>query len=158
MSEMWQEAMIAAYREMMNRAVLFLPKLMAMVTFLLVGLAVGWLVKLLLMHILKVVRFEVFCERMGLTSALAKGGVKQRMSDLIGRFSFWVVFLFFAFMGVDALDLPATANLMSAILGFLPHVIAAILVGLLISVKHMNARITGKDRPRLFQCAFDYIG
>jgi len=39
--------------------------------------------------------------------------------------------LFFAFMGVDALDLPATANLMSAILGFLPHVIAAILVGLL---------------------------
>jgi hypothetical protein len=53
------------------------------------------------------------------------------MSDLIGRFSFWVVFLFFAFMGVDALDLPATANLMSAILGFLPHVIAAILVGLL---------------------------
>ena len=29
MSEMWQEAMIAAFREMMNRAVLFLPKLMA---------------------------------------------------------------------------------------------------------------------------------
>ena len=69
MSEMWQEAMIAAFREMMNRAVLFLPKLMAMVTFLLVGLAMGWLVRLLLMHILKAVRFEVFCERMGLTSA-----------------------------------------------------------------------------------------
>lgn len=131
MSEMWQEAMIAAFRETMSRGVLFLPKLMAMVTFLLVGLVMGWLVKLLLMRILHVVRFEVFCERMGLTPALAKAGMKQRIPDLIGRLSFWIVFLFFAFMGVDALDLPATANLMSAILAFLPNVIAAVLVGLL---------------------------
>jgi hypothetical protein len=131
MSEMWQEAMIAAFREMMRRAVLFLPKLMAMVTFLLVGLAIAWLVKLLLMRILHVVRFEVFCERIGLTPTLTKAGMKQPIPDLIGRLSFWVVFLFFAFMGVDALDLPATANLMSAILGFLPNVFAAILVALL---------------------------
>ncbi|HEU4503543.1 MAG TPA: hypothetical protein VFR79_01840 [Nitrospira sp.] len=131
MSEMWQEAMVAAFRETMSRGVLFLPKLMAMVTFLLVGLVMGWLVKLLLMRILHVVRFEVFCERMGLTPAFAKAGMKQRIPDLIGRLSFWIVFLFFAFMGVDALDLPATANLMSAILAFLPNVIAAVLVGLL---------------------------
>jgi hypothetical protein len=131
MSEMWQEAMVAAFRETMRRAVLFLPKLMAMVTFLLVGLVMAWLVKLLLMRILHIVRFEVFCERMGLTAALAKAGMKQQIPDLIGRLSFWMVFLFFAFMGVDALDLPATANLMSAILGFLPDLIAAILVGLL---------------------------
>ena len=80
MSEMWQEAMIAAFREMVNRAVLFLPKLMAMVTFLMLGLAMGWLVKVLLMRILNVVRFEVFCERIGLTAALTKAGVKQRIS------------------------------------------------------------------------------
>jgi len=131
MSEMWQEAMIAAFRETTSRGVLFLPKLMAMVTFLLLGLAMGWLIKLLLLRILYVVRFEAFCERMGLTPALVKAGIKQRISELIGRFSFWMVFLFFAFMGVDALDLPATANLMSAMLAFLPNVIAAILVGLL---------------------------
>ena len=35
MSEMWQETMVAAFREMMTRGVLFLPRLMAMVTFLL---------------------------------------------------------------------------------------------------------------------------
>lgn len=131
MSEMWQEAMIAAFRETTSRGVLFLPKLMAMATFLLLGLVMGWLVKLLLLRILYVVRFEAFCERMGLTPALAKAGVKQRIPELVGRLSFWIVFLFFAFMGVDALDLPATANLMSAMLAFLPNVIAAILVGLL---------------------------
>jgi hypothetical protein len=130
MSEMWQDAMVAAFRETMSRGVLFLPKLMAMVTFLLLGLVVGWLVKHLLMRILHVVRFEALCERVGLTPGLAKAGMKRGVPDVIGRLSFWIVFLFFAFMGVDALDLPATANLMSAILAFLPHVIAAVLVGL----------------------------
>jgi len=131
MSEMWQEAMVEAFHEMTKRGALFLPKLMAMVTFLLLGLAMGWLVKLLLMRILNAVRFEVLCERMGLVPALAKAGMKQRIPQLIGRLSFWIVFLFFAFMGVDALDLAATAHLMSAILGFLPDVVAAIVIALL---------------------------
>jgi hypothetical protein len=131
MSEMWQEAMVAAFREMTSRGVLFLPKLMAMVTFLLLGLVMGWFTKLLLMRVLHVVRFQILCERLGLAPALAKAGMKQGVPDLIGRLSFWIVFLFFAFMAVDALDLPATANLMSALLGFLPDVIAAILVGLI---------------------------
>ena len=130
MSEMWQEAMVAAFREMMSRGVLFLPKLMAMVTFLLLGLLMGWFVKHLLMRILHVVRFDLVCDRVGLTAALAKAGMKKGVPDLIGRLSFWIVFLFFAVMGVDALDLPATANMMSAILATLPNVIAAILVGL----------------------------
>ena len=131
MSEMWREAMIAAFHEMTSRGVLFLPKLMAMVTFLLLGLLMGWFTKLLLMRILHVVRIDVLSERLGLTPALAKAGMKQGVPELIGRLSFWIVFLFFAFMAVDALDLPATANLMSALLGFLPHVIAAVLVALI---------------------------
>ena len=130
MSEMWQEAMVEAFREMMKRTALFLPKLMALATFLMLGVAIGWVVKLLLMRILKAVRFDALCERMGLTPTLGKAGMKQPVSHLLGRVSFWVVFLFFAFMGVDALDLPATANLMRALLGFLPHVVAAILVAL----------------------------
>ncbi|MDF2460000.1 MAG: conserved rane protein of unknown function, partial [Nitrospira sp.] len=66
---------------------------------------------------------------------------KQQIPHLVGRLAFWIVFLFFAFMGVDALDLPATANLMSAVLGFLPNVIAAILVAL---VGVLLANFTGE--------------
>ncbi|WP_121989554.1 mechanosensitive ion channel family protein [Nitrospira lenta] len=131
MNELWQEAMVEAFRETMKRVALFLPKLMALLTFLLIGLAVGWLVKFLLLRILKAFRFDPLCERLGLTPALGKAGMKQPISHMIGRFSFWTVFLLFAFMGIDALDLPATANLMSIILGFLPHVLAAMLVALL---------------------------
>lgn len=130
MSEMWQEAMVEAFRETMRRVALFLPKLMALLTFVLLGLAMGWLVKVVLLRILKAIRFDPLCERLGLVPALGKAGMRQPVSQVVGRVSFWIVFLLFAFMGVDALNLPATANLMSVILGFLPHVIAATLVAL----------------------------
>ncbi len=136
MKEMWQEAMVEAFRETSKRLALFLPKLLALVTFLALGAAAGWMVKFLLMRLLAALRFDALCERMGLIPALARAGVAQPASQLVGRLSFWVVFLVFALMGIDALGLPATANLMSVMLGFLPHVLASallLLFGLLLA-------------------------
>jgi len=60
--------------------------------------------------------------------ALARAGVVQPASLLIGRLSFWTVFLVFTLMGLDALSLPATANLMSLLLEFLPNLLASAFV------------------------------
>lgn len=130
MSELWQETMVDAFRETMKRMALFIPKLMALLTFVLIGWAAAALVKFLLLRILTACRFDPLCERLGLANALGKAGMKHPASQIIGRISFWIVFLLFAFMGIDALDLPATANLMGLVLGFLPHVVAASLVAL----------------------------
>lgn len=125
MKEMWQDAMLEAFHETSRRLGLFLPKLLALLTFLALGMVAGWLVKVLLMRLLSALRFDAFCERMGLMQALGRAGVVRPASSLIGQLSFWTVFLVFALMGIDALSLPATANLMSVLLSFLPHVIAA---------------------------------
>ena len=128
MKEMWQDAMLEAFHETSRRLGLFLPKLLALMTFLALGVVAGWLVKMLLMRLLSALRFDAFCERMGLMPALARAGVVRPASSLIGRLSFWTVFLVFALMGIDALSLPATANLMSLVLGFLPNVLASALL------------------------------
>jgi hypothetical protein len=128
MSILWQEAMLEVFRETTFRIAHALPKLLALLTFLALGLAVGWLVKFLFLRVLRAFRFDVLCERFGLGSPLTKAGMKQSASYLVGRLSFWLVFLLFAFMGIDALDLTATANMMSAIIAFLPHLLAAILL------------------------------
>jgi hypothetical protein len=136
MNDMWQDAMVVAFRETVRRLALFLPKFFALVSFLLIGLAAGWLVKAALLRVLKSLRFDVLCDRLGLTRALAKAGIKVPVSALVGRVSFWLIFLVFALMGIDALDLPATANLMTLIIGFLPHVLAAVvllLIGLILA-------------------------
>ena len=83
----------------------FIAKLLALLTFLALGLAAGWLVKIFFLRLLRAFRFDALCERFGLGSSLAKAGTKQSTSHLVGRLSFWLVFLLFAFMGIDALDL-----------------------------------------------------
>jgi len=65
-----------------------------------------------------------------------RAGIKQPASQLVGRLAFWVIFLLFAFMGVDALDLEATTDLLTVFIAFLPHVVAAgmlLLFGLLLA-------------------------
>jgi len=136
MSNVWGDAMMEAFRDMMKRMALLLPKLLALISFVLLGLVVGFVVKAILVRVLKAVRFDVFVERWGLQATLAKAGFKQPLSQIIGRAAFWTVFVIFAIMGVDALDLPATAGLMGQLVGFVPSVITAgllLLVGILLS-------------------------
>ena len=135
MNDLWGEAMLEAFRDMTRRVALFLPKLLALLSFILLGVIVGLAIKTVLQRLLKALRIDVLSERWGLQATLTKAGCKQPLSQVVGRLAFWTVFVLFVFMGVDALDLPATAGLMGQLLGFLPSVIAAgllLLVGVLL--------------------------
>jgi hypothetical protein len=129
--------MMTGFRNTVMQILLVLPRLLALVTFLVLGVMAAWLVKLLAVRLLTAFRFDRLCDRFGMNKPLAQAGIKQPVSIVISRVLFWIVFLFFAFMGVDAVNLPATAHLISQIVGFLPNVLAASLV-LLIGVLSAN--------------------
>ena len=78
MKEMWQDAMLEAFHETSRRLGMFLPKLLALLTFVALGVVAGWLVKTLLMRLLSAIRFDAFCERMGLMPKLARARVILR--------------------------------------------------------------------------------
>lgn len=128
MSEFWREAMLGVFQDTMGRVGALLVTLLPTLTFLIIGLVVGLIVKAVLLRLLKAIRFDSLCDRSGLSAALARSGVRRQASTLVGRLAFWVIFLLFTFMAVDALNLQATANLMSGIIAFLPHLLAALLL------------------------------
>ncbi len=135
MSDVWGDAIVEAFRDMMMRMALFLPKLFALVSFIALGLLAAVMIRAALHHLLRAARVDGLSERWGLQASLAKAGIKQPFSQVVGRLAFWTVFVIFIFMGVDALGLPTTADLMGQLLGYLPSVIAAgllILVGALL--------------------------
>jgi hypothetical protein len=135
MDNVWSEAMLEAFRDMMKRGALFLPKLLALLTFIVLGIIVGIAIKAGLQRLLKAVGTDVLSERWGIRATLTKAGFRQPLSQVVGRLAFWTVFIMFVLMGVDALGLPATAGLMSQLLGFVPSVLAAgllLLVGVLL--------------------------
>ena len=146
MNEIWAEVMVEAFRDMMKRVALFLPKLLALVSFILLGVVIGLMVKSVLQRLLKALRIDVLGERWGFQGALLKAGFKQPLSQIVGRLAFWMVFLVFVFMGVDALDLPATSGMMGHLLGVFPNIVAAsllLLVGVLLANFFAEATLIG---------------
>jgi hypothetical protein len=135
MSDVWGDAIVEAFRDTMMRMALFLPKLLALMSFIVLGILVAVMTRAVLHHLLRAARVDMLSDRWGLQASLTKAGIKQPFSQVVGRLAFWTVFVIFVFMGVDALGLPTTADLMGQLLGYLPSVIAAgllILVGVLL--------------------------
>ena len=110
MSDLWRETMVAGFRDTVMQIVLVLPRLLALLTFLSLGLLAAWSVKVLTLRVLRTFGFDLFCERLGIVQPLSQAGVRRPVSLVVSGVLFWIVFLLFAFMGVAAMNLPATAN------------------------------------------------
>jgi hypothetical protein len=128
MRETWSDILVSAFHEVAQRLSLVVPRLLAMLTLLIVGWIAAALARRLVLRILGAVDFDRRCARWGLTASLARGGLRQPPAQLLGRLTFWTLFFVALLMGVEALEMPATAGLVAGVLRFLPNLIVAILV------------------------------
>ncbi len=128
MAQTWTGILKTSFWEVMNRLAALAPRLLATITLVLAGWAVAALVRRITVRILGAAEMDARCARLGLTTALSRAGIRQPPSVLIGRLVFWVLFLVAILMGVEALELPATAGLVTVVLHFLPNAIVAGLV------------------------------
>ena len=128
MSEMWRTIILEALKEVGTKTARLLPKLLAMGTLVSLGLLCGLITQYLLVRSLRAIDFDVRCQRCGLTSALARTGLRRSPTRLLGSLFFWIVFLFFGLAAIEALELPATANTLNLFLRYLPHALAAAIV------------------------------
>jgi hypothetical protein len=106
----------------------FLPNLLGFLVILVVGYIVARVVKGILTKVL---------DKVGLDRALHSGQTGQyvekispgaRPSKLVGSVAFWFIFLGAVSLAVSALKIPALTTFVSAIYGYLPNVIAAVII------------------------------
>jgi len=82
MGEIWREAITDSFHKFLEKVLTFLPNLLAMVTILIVGFIIAWIVRKLVIHLLKAIHFDRLTERWGLAQALSKGGLTYSTSNL----------------------------------------------------------------------------
>ena len=127
----------------------FLPALVGALIILVIGYFVARLVGRLLSSGLKRAGFD-----RTLTSGSSGGWVQKvtgSPSDLVGRIAYWALFLGAVSLAVSALGIEALTNFVGAIFGYLPNVIAAVLIFLVASaiaagVAALATRVMG-DTP-----------
>jgi hypothetical protein len=106
----------------------FLPNLLGFLVILLIGYVIARVVKGILTKVL---------DKVGLDRALHSGQTGQYVekvspgaspSKLVGAIAFWFIFLGAISLAVSALKIPALTTFVSAIYGYLPNVIAAVII------------------------------
>jgi small-conductance mechanosensitive channel len=104
------------------------PRLLAA----LVVLALGWLLaallKFLLRRTLRLLRFDLRCERSGLATALRRADLAWTPTDLVAALAFWVVWLSGAMFALGVLDIPLFNRLETEFFIYLPKALVGLLI------------------------------
>ncbi|MDE3179511.1 MAG: hypothetical protein KGM47_07590 [Acidobacteriota bacterium] len=113
----------------------FLPHLLAMGIIIVVGGIIAWILKVIVRRILALIRFNHICESAGFSGLLAKTALPPP-SELLSRLVFWVVWVAFWLVGLNALGISALQEEIARFFFFLPQIFVALLiliVGLLLA-------------------------
>ena len=104
------------------------PSIIGALLILLIGIVIAKTVEQLLGKGLKRIGLDKLSDQIQLTSTLARGGIRQKLSEIIGALTYWVIMLAFITAGLNALNLPVAAELVQKVVLFLPKVVEALFI------------------------------
>jgi hypothetical protein len=131
----WQ-TLLGALDTFYAGVVRFLPALLAAAVILIIGVVIGWVIKVVVRRALAVAKFDGFCDSSGVSQVLSRADIRATPSRLIGALFFWLIFLSFLMAGLGALHIVVIDRLISEFFLYLPRILAALailLVGFLLA-------------------------
>lgn len=118
-----------------------LPGVVAMVVAVLIAAMLGWVIRLLLLRMLRGVRFDERVEHLGF-GMLAELSPEHSPARLVAGAVFWLILLFGLLVGLAAIEPVQTVAVLGTLLGYLPNVVVAIL---LLTIGALVARFVGRS-------------
>jgi hypothetical protein len=106
----------------------FLPMLIGALIIFFAGLIAAKLVKMAVIKVLKLVRFDSAGEKTGLNDFLQKGNIAKAPSEILGALVYWFVMILVFIASLDALGLPIVSDLLNQVFLYIPNVVAALIV------------------------------
>jgi hypothetical protein len=157
---LWQSAIVESWARVWSSFLGVLPKILGAIIVFAIGLIIAYWIKRLIIEFFKLVRFEKLTEVAGLERYLKKADIKLTFSQLLATVIEWLIIFIFFLAVVDILGLSIVSQVLLGVLGYIPNIIAAILIfaagyivagivdglvrGALASVDHEVARPLGK--------------
>ena len=117
-----------AWNAFATKITAFLPELIGAIIIFIVGWIVARLIKLGVVKLLMLVRFEKATEKTGVNEFLQKGNIAKTPSEIIGALVYWFIMILVLIASLDALGLPIVSDLLNSIFLYIPNVVAAIIV------------------------------
>lgn len=134
--EMWTRTL----GELVSSVLLWLPRVVGSLLWLLVGWVIARLFQAVIGGVLQRLGFDRMAERAGLRQLLADVGFDASASAVLARIVYWLILLVFVIAAAESLGLAGVVDTLEMLIAYLPNVLAAALILLLGS---LLARVAG---------------
>ena len=125
---LFQQLVIAPLQSAVNQLLTYAPSILGALVILLIGGIIAKLIEQLIVRGLKLITLDKIAEQLQISAILMRGGIRRKLSELIGAIIYWLIMLAFVMTALNALNLTVAAELFQQIVGFLPNVIAAVFI------------------------------
>lgn len=122
----WGTGLQGLASEFSQTIVTILPRAAVAVGLLLMGWILGRILRWLTVRLVK--RVSRIRGGRAVDQAVQTSGVERMASTVVSRIVFWIVFVFFAALAGDVLGLTVASNWLGVLVGYLPSVLAAVLI------------------------------
>ncbi|MGH9665019.1 MAG: mechanosensitive ion channel family protein [Bryobacteraceae bacterium] len=123
-----KDKLIQAFTNLVDSVITAVPKVAVGILLVVAALLIAKLIEKTLRYSLAKVRFDAIVGKVGVDRALQRLGIRQELTVLIPRLTYFLVLLLLAKTAVDALGLIAISSAIGTFFGYLPNIVAALLL------------------------------
>jgi hypothetical protein len=123
-----KEKLVQAFAGLVDSMIAAVPKVAVALLLVVAALLIAKLIENVLRYALTKVRFDSLVGKVGVDRALQRLGIRQELTSLIPRLSYFLVLLLVARTAGDALGLGAISGAIGAFFAYLPNILAALLL------------------------------
>lgn len=124
----WTDVVVGSLQNVWVGFIGFVPSLIGSLIVLIVGLIVAAGLGTLIEKIFDSIRLDSFLARLGLMPYFERAGLRLRAAHFLGRLVYWFIVVAFLLAASDILGLFALSDFLRQVLGYLPNVVAAVLI------------------------------
>jgi hypothetical protein len=123
-----KEKLVQAFTNLGDSIIAAVPKVAVGILLIIGALVVAKVTEKALRYLLAKVRFDSLVGKVGVDRALQRLGIRQELTRLIPRLVYFLILLLLVKTAVDALGLVAISNAIGTFFGYLPNIVAALLL------------------------------
>ncbi len=106
----------------------FVPNLLAMLIIFIAGYILSRLVRFFFLRLFRIINFDSWSDRTGLTGVIRRGDVWSKPSDVLGGIIYWFLIILFLVIGLNALSLKTIDNLIAQFFLYIPRAFSALVI------------------------------
>ncbi len=127
MTDLIADAVRGSWTNFLYGLQVYLPRVLAALSILIVGWLIAWMLSYALRHVLRWLRFDRLAQRAGISDMLKRVGFAPAIT-LIASTVFWMVWIMFLLSGVAALGMAGMDGLAVQFIAFLPRILVAVAI------------------------------